>query len=112
MQVSKYASRQASVKFDERGLVPAVVQDTSTGDVLMVAWMNEEALRRTQETGQAHFWSRSRQELWHKGATSGNFMNVREIWVDCDADTLLLKVAPAGPACHTGHRSCFYRRLA
>ncbi|RLC85154.1 MAG: phosphoribosyl-AMP cyclohydrolase [Chloroflexi bacterium] len=78
----------------------------------MVAWMNEEALQRTQETGQAHFWSRSRQELWHKGATSGNFMHVREIWVDCDADTLLLKVDPAGPACHTGNRSCFYRRLA
>ena len=100
------------IEFDKRGLVPAVVQDGATGQVLMVAWMNEEALRRTRETGQAHFWSRSRQELWHKGATSGNFMNVREIWVDCDADTLLLKVAPAGPACHTGHRSCFYRRLA
>ena len=100
------------IRFDERGLVPAVVQDGATGQVLMVAWMNEEALRRTRETGQAHFWSRSRQELWHKGATSGNFMNVREIWVDCDADTLLLKVTPAGPACHTGHRSCFYRRLA
>jgi len=100
------------VRFDGRGLVPAVVQDANTGEVLMVAWMNEEALQRTQETGQAHFWSRSRQELWHKGATSGNFMHVREIWVDCDADTLLLKVDPAGPACHTGNRSCFYRRLA
>jgi phosphoribosyl-ATP pyrophosphohydrolase/phosphoribosyl-AMP cyclohydrolase len=73
--------------------------------------MNEEALQRTQETGQAHFWSRRRQELWHKGATSGNVMVVREIWVDCDADTLLLKVDPAGPACHTGAQSCFYRRL-
>jgi len=101
-----------SIRFDEQGLVPAVVQDTSNGRVLMVAWMNEEALRCTRETGQAHFWSRSRQELWHKGATSGNFMNVREIWVDCDADTLLLKVNPAGPACHTGRQSCFYRRLA
>ncbi len=100
------------IRFDGRGLVPAVVQDANTGEVLMVAWMNEEALQRTQETGQAHFWSRSRQELWHKGATSGNFMHVREIWVDCDADTLLLKVDPAGPACHTGNRSCFYRRLA
>ena len=100
------------IRFDERGLVPAVMQDGATGEVLMVAWMNEEALRRTEETGQAHFWSRSRRELWHKGATSGNFMNVHEIWVDCDADTLLLKVDPTGPACHTGQRSCFYRRLA
>jgi len=88
-----------------------VVQDAITGDVLMVAWVNEEALRLTQETSQAHFWSRSRQELWRKGATSGNFMNVREIWVDCDGDTLLLKVDPAGPACHTGEQSCFYQRL-
>jgi phosphoribosyl-AMP cyclohydrolase/phosphoribosyl-ATP pyrophosphohydrolase/phosphoribosyl-AMP cyclohydrolase len=104
--------RTVNVRFDARGLVPAVVQDEDTGQVLMVAWMNEEALRLTQETGQAHFWSRSRQELWHKGATSGNFMNVRQIWVDCDADTLLLKVDPAGPACHTGERSCFYRRVA
>jgi phosphoribosyl-AMP cyclohydrolase/phosphoribosyl-ATP pyrophosphohydrolase/phosphoribosyl-AMP cyclohydrolase len=99
------------IKFDGRGLVPAVLQDATTGQVLMVAWMNEEALQRTQQTGQAHFWSRSRQELWHKGATSGNVMDVREIWVDCDADTLLLIVDPAGPACHTGERSCFYRRL-
>lgn len=106
------ASDPIRIQFDERGLVPAVVQDAITSQVLMVAWMNEEALQRTQETGQAHFWSRSRQEPWHKGATSGNFMNVREIWVDCDADTLLLKVDPAGPACHTGQRSCFYRRFA
>jgi phosphoribosyl-ATP pyrophosphohydrolase/phosphoribosyl-AMP cyclohydrolase len=97
--------------FDDRGLIPAVVQDAATGEVLMVAWMNEEALRLTQETGQAHFWSRSRQELWHKGATSGNVMNVREIQVDCDADTLLVQADPAGPACHTGERSCFYRQL-
>jgi phosphoribosyl-AMP cyclohydrolase len=103
---------EIGVRFDGRGLVPAVVQDAETGDVLMVAWMNEEALRRTRETGQAHFWSRSRRELWHKGATSGNFMDVREMWIDCDADTLLLKVDPAGPACHTGRRSCFYRRWA
>jgi phosphoribosyl-AMP cyclohydrolase len=103
---------QIDIRFDEKGLVPAVVQDMDSGQVLMVAWMNGEALRRTQETGQAHFWSRSRQELWHKGATSGNVMHVREIWVDCDADTLLVKVDPAGPACHTGEQSCFYRRLA
>jgi len=99
------------LKFDERGLIPAVVQDAETGKVLMVAWMDEEALRKTEETGEAHFWSRSRRELWHKGATSGNVQRVQEICVDCDADTLLLLVAPAGPACHTGHRSCFYRRL-
>jgi phosphoribosyl-AMP cyclohydrolase/phosphoribosyl-ATP pyrophosphohydrolase/phosphoribosyl-AMP cyclohydrolase len=102
---------QVSIKFDERGLAPAVVQDAESGEVLMMAWMNEKALQRTLETGQAHFWSRSRQKLWHKGATSGNFMEVHEIWVDCDGDTLLLRVDPAGPACHTGERSCFYRRL-
>lgn len=99
------------IRFDRRGLVPAVVQDATTGEVLMVAWMNREALRLTRETGQVHFWSRSRQELWHKGATSGNFLNAREIRVDCDADTLLVTVDPEGPACHTGERSCFYRRL-
>ncbi len=100
-----------SVRFDERGLVTAVVQDVADGAVLMVAWMNEEALRRTQETGQAHFWSRSRREQWHKGATSGHVLYVQEIWVDCDGDTLLLKVKPAGPACHSGNRSCFFRRM-
>jgi len=99
------------LKFDPNGLITTVVQDANTGEVLMVAWMNAESLRLTQESGQAHFWSRSRQELWHKGATSGNFMNVRQIWVDCDADTLLLKVNPDGPACHTGARSCFFREL-
>ena len=102
----------AKVQFDSRGLVTAVVQDATTNQVLMVAWMDVEALRRTQETSQAHFWSRSRGELWRKGATSGNVMHVREIWADCDADTLLLKVDPAGPACHTGQTSCFFRRLA
>ena len=100
-----------TLAFDDRGLIPAVVQDATTGEVLMVAWMNAEALRLTRETGEAHFWSRSRRTLWHKGETSGNVQRVREIWVDCDADTLLLKVDPAGPACHTGARSCFYRRL-
>ncbi|MBM4430700.1 MAG: phosphoribosyl-AMP cyclohydrolase [Chloroflexi bacterium] len=100
-----------TVRFDEQGLIPAVLQDISSGQVLMVAWMNEDALRLTQETGQAHFWSRSRQELWRKGATSGNVMTVREIWQDCDGDTLLVKVEPAGPACHTGQTSCFFQRL-
>ncbi len=100
-----------TLTYDDRGLLPAVVQDAATGEVLMVAWMNAEALRRTRETGEAWFWSRSRAELWHKGATSGNTMRVREIRVDCDGDTLLLKVNPAGPACHTGERSCFYQTL-
>ena len=96
---------------DSSGLIPAVVQDADNGDVLMVAWMNAAALRRTQETGEAHFWSRSRRALWRKGATSGNVLRVHEIRVDCDGDTLLLRVTPAGPACHTGARSCFFRKL-
>jgi len=99
------------LKFDSRGLIPAICQDSESDKVLMVAWMNAEALKRTRKTGQAHFWSRSRQKLWHKGATSGNFLNVQEIWVDCDADTLLLIVDPVGPACHTGETSCFFRQL-
>ena len=78
----------------------------------MVAWKNQQALHLTQTSGEAHFWSRSRQTLWHKGETSGNVQRVREIWIDCDGDTLLIKVEPAGPACHTGERSCFYRRLS
>jgi phosphoribosyl-AMP cyclohydrolase len=97
--------------YNDKGLIPAVVQDNRTHQVLMMAWMNAEALQRTRETGQAHFWSRSRQQLWHKGATSGNTFQVVEMRVDCDADTLLLRVEPAGPACHTGATSCFYRRL-
>jgi phosphoribosyl-ATP pyrophosphohydrolase/phosphoribosyl-AMP cyclohydrolase len=101
-----------TVAWDERGLVPAIVQDAATGRVLMLAYMNREALARTLETGQTHFWSRSRQELWHKGATSGNVQHVREIRYDCDADTLLVQVDPAGPACHTGEVSCFYRVLS
>ncbi|MBP7688111.1 MAG: phosphoribosyl-AMP cyclohydrolase [Thermoflexales bacterium] len=99
------------IKWDERGLIPAIVQDATTSQVLMLAYMNAEALRLTLETGEAHFWSRSRQEMWHKGATSGNVQRVREVRVDCDADTLLLLVDPAGPACHTGEVSCFYRVL-
>jgi phosphoribosyl-AMP cyclohydrolase len=98
-------------RYDERGLVPAIVQDADSGEVLMLAYMNAEALERTLETGQTHFWSRSRQELWHKGATSGNVQEVVEILIDCDEDTLLLRVHPAGPACHTGNRTCFYREL-
>ncbi len=100
------------LNFDDRGLIPAIVQDANSGDVLMLAYMNAESLRRTQESGQVWFYSRSRQELWHKGATSGNVLHLREIWYDCDEDALLVKVDPAGPACHTGERSCFFRRLA
>ncbi len=99
------------LRYDERGLIPAVVQDAATREVLMVAYMNAEALRLTQATGEAHFWSRSRQSLWHKGATSGNVQRIRQIRYDCDGDTLLLLVEPAGPACHTGEVSCFYRTL-
>lgn len=99
------------LKFDDRGLIPAIVQDARTGQILMFAFMNRESLRRTMDSGQAWFWSRSRQELWHKGATSGNTLAVREVWTDCDEDVLLLKVEPSGPACHTGERSCFFRRL-
>lgn len=97
------------LKFDDEGLIPAVVQDANTLVVLMVAWMNAESFRLTVETGEAHFWSRSRQTLWHKGATSGNIQSVSEIRYDCDEDTVLLLVTPAGPACHTGMDSCFYR---
>lgn len=96
------------LKYDSKGLIPAVVQDAADGTVLMVAWMNIEALALTRQTGEAHFWSRSRQEIWHKGKTSGNILRVTEIRQDCDADTLLLKVIPAGPACHTGARTCFF----
>jgi phosphoribosyl-AMP cyclohydrolase len=99
------------LKFDNEGLIPAVVQDANSLQVLMVAWMNEESLRLTRKTAETHFWSRSRQALWHKGATSGNVQRVREIRFDCDGDTLLLLVDPAGPACHTGEVSCFFRQL-
>lgn len=97
------------LRFDERGLVPAIVQDADTGQVLMLAYMNRLALERTLASGQAHFWSRSRNELWHKGATSGNIQQVTEIALDCDGDALLLRVHPVGPACHTGAATCFYR---
>ncbi len=100
-----------SLKYDEHGLIPAIVQDADTGQVLMLAYMNVEALQATLRTGETHFWSRSRQELWHKGATSGNTQTVVDLSVDCDADTLLVRVHPAGPACHTGRTTCFYRPL-
>jgi phosphoribosyl-AMP cyclohydrolase len=99
------------LKFDEKGLIPAIVQQHDTGEVLMVAWMNEESLRRTLDTKTTWFWSRSRQEFWNKGATSGNIQHVKEVLYDCDGDTLLVKVHADGPACHTGARSCFFRAL-
>ncbi len=97
------------IAFDERGLVPCVVQDARTGEVLTVAYMNAEALERTRATGEMHFFSRSREALWHKGETSGNVQRVRALRYDCDADAVLALVEPAGPACHTGERTCFHR---
>ena len=97
------------IRFDDAGLVPCVMQDAQSGEVLTVAYMNEEALARTRETGEVHFWSRSRGELWRKGETSGNVMRLRALRYDCDEDALLVLVEAAGPACHTGERSCFYR---
>jgi len=97
--------------YDTNGLIPAIVQDATTNEILMFAWMNEESLQNTKDSRQAWFWSRSRKELWHKGATSGNTLDVTEIRYDCDADVLLVKVNANGPACHTGERSCFYRTL-
>ncbi|MDX1991513.1 MAG: phosphoribosyl-AMP cyclohydrolase [bacterium] len=105
-------SLEVLLKWDSQGLVPAIVQDAATGQVLMMAYMNAESLQKTAEIGETVFWSRSRGELWHKGATSGNTQKVQEIRVDCDGDTLLIMVEPAGPACHTGETSCFYRTLS
>jgi phosphoribosyl-AMP cyclohydrolase len=101
----------SALTWNDQGLIPAIVQQHDTGEVLMVAWMNEESLAKTLETSETWFWSRSRKELWHKGATSGNTQRVAEIRFDCDADTLLVLVDAVGPACHTGERSCFFRVL-
>ncbi len=100
------------LKFNEKGLIPAIVQDADTGAVLMLGYMNEEALRRTLTTGDVWFYSRSRQELWHKGETSGNFIRLQSIWIDCDSDTILIKGKPTGPVCHTGNQSCFFQTLS
>ena len=100
---------EEQVEYDDNGLVPCVVQDWSSGEVLTLAYMNEQALSRTRESGELHLWSRSRGEQWHKGATSGNVQRVRALRLDCDGDTLLALVEPAGPACHTGERTCFHR---
>jgi len=99
------------LKLDKQGLIPAVAQDINTGQVLMLGYMNPGSLKRTVEGVQVWFYSRSREDLWHKGEVSGNYLNLKEAWVDCDGDTLLLKVAPDGPACHTGNTSCFFRPL-
>lgn len=95
------------LKFDDRGLIPAIIQDDKSGEVLMLGYVNKASLRLTVSSGDVWFYSRSRQELWHKGATSGNFLRVKSIIKDCDSDTLLIKADPAGPVCHLGHRTCF-----
>lgn len=99
------------LKFDERGLIPAIVQDAATGEVCMMGYMNEEALRRTLTGGEVWFYSRRRQELWHKGETSGNRLMVRSVWLDCDGDTILVRAHPTGPVCHTGNKTCFFQEL-
>src|SRR5437899_12048040 len=99
------------IRFDERGLAPCVVQDSRSGEVLMLAYLNAEAIERTRASGEMHFFSRSRRRLWRKGETSGNVQRVRQLRYDCDCDAVLALVEPAGPACHTGERSCFYRKL-
>jgi phosphoribosyl-AMP cyclohydrolase / phosphoribosyl-ATP pyrophosphohydrolase len=105
-------SAAEQIRFDERGLVPVIAQDANTGAVLTLAYANREALEKTLETGEAHYYSRSRKELWRKGATSGNTQRVVEVLLDCDEDALLYKLLPSGPACHTGEDSCFYTTLA
>jgi phosphoribosyl-ATP pyrophosphohydrolase/phosphoribosyl-AMP cyclohydrolase len=104
------ASDRSGVRFDERGLVPCVVQDAQRGTVLMLAWMNADALRLTRETGEVHFWSRSRQAIWKKGETSGNTLALVELRVDCDRDAILVRADPAGPVCHTGTTACFFHK--
>lgn len=99
------------VKFDENGLVPAIAQDVNTGEIYMLAWMNAESLAITLETGQIHYWSRSRNELWRKGATSGHTQTLKECYVDCDNDTILLKIEQLGAACHTGEKNCFFTKV-
>ena len=102
----------SSLTWDDNDLIPAIIQDDRTHQVLMLAWMNAESLQKTVESGETWFWSRSRRQLWHKGETSGNYQKVVEVRYDCDADALLVLVNPVGPACHTGETSCFYRSLS
>jgi len=101
----------SNLEFNEKGLIPAIVQDADTGEILMLGYMNEEALRRTMSSGEVWFYSRSRQELWHKGETSGNRIKVRSVWKDCDSDTILVQGEPGGPVCHTGNKTCFFQQL-
>ena len=100
-----------NLKFNEKGLIPAIVQDADTGEVLMLGYMNQESIGLTLSSGEVWFYSRSRQELWHKGETSGNRLMVRELWKDCDSDTILVKAKPLGPVCHTGNKTCFFQQL-
>ncbi len=97
------------LKLNEQGLIPAIIQEADTREVLMLGYMNEESLRRTMSSGEVWFYSRSRQELWHKGATSGNRIRVRSVWLDCDNDTILVMAKPVGPVCHTGNKTCFFQ---
>ncbi|MFC1910308.1 phosphoribosyl-AMP cyclohydrolase [Chloroflexota bacterium] len=99
------------LKFDEKGLIPAVIQDADSGKVLMLGYMNKESIRLTLSSSEVWFFSRSRQELWRKGATSGNKLEVRQLWKDCDNDTILVRVQPTGPVCHTGNKTCFFQEL-
>ncbi len=99
------------LNLDDKGLIPAIIQDASNGEVLMLGYMNEESLKRTLASGDVWFYSRSRQELWHKGATSGNFLRMKSIIKDCDSDALLIQAEPTGPVCHTGNRTCFFQQL-
>ncbi len=103
--------RIPTIKFDQNGLVPTIIQDYKTGEVLMLAYMNKDSLKKTLKTGRTNFWSRSRKTLWLKGESSGNFQIVKQIFYDCDIDALLIKVRQLGNACHTGNRSCFYRKI-
>ena len=99
------------LQYKDNGLIPAIIQDDASGDILMLGYMNEESIRRTLESGEVWFYSRSRQELWHKGGTSGNVLRLRSIRTDCDEDAILIRAEPAGPTCHTGERSCFFQEL-
>ena len=103
--------KMKNLQFNEKGLIPAIAQDADTGEVLMLGYMNEEALRRTLSSGEVWFYSRSRQELWHKGETSGNSIKVCSVWKDCDGDTILVKGKATGPVCHTGNKTCFFEQL-
>lgn len=108
MQVSEALKR---ITFDERGLVAAIAQHFTSGEVLMMAWMNREAIEKTLATGQVHYWSRSRKSLWRKGETSGHTQMLKDFYIDCDGDTILLKIDQVGPACHTGEKTCFFSKV-